>query len=139
MRAPFCSTTCGRFRPFSACDDRAVRLEKLCRGRQPLAGNAVGNRLGDMDAAGLRRAVEIGQRAGNLHDAVIGARRKLHPVGGIAQQLQPSGIDIRDLFDQCRRAVVVGGDALYRELCVTLGLDRAGGSDTLALFTRTFT
>ena len=60
--------------------------EGLRRGGQPFAGNPVGDRLGDMDAAGPGRAVEIGKRARGFHNAVIGARRQRQARDGLLDE-----------------------------------------------------
>ena len=107
---------------------KARRLQSRSRG-QPFAGYAVGDGFGDVDAAGLGCAVEIGEGAGDLHDAVIGAGGEFHLVGSVAQELKAAGIDIGNLFDQRGRAMRVGGDAGDAERCVTLRLDMARGGD----------
>ena len=47
---------------------------------------AIGECLGEMDAADFVGAVEVGERAGHPQHAMIAARRKPHGVGGFAQQ-----------------------------------------------------
>ncbi|MNX84363.1 hypothetical protein D3C86_1161560 [compost metagenome] len=60
-----------------------------------------------MDAANRLLAIQIGQGAGNLENAMITARGKLQPLGGIAQQLQPGRIRLGIFFYQGRRAASV--------------------------------
>src|SRR3954464_14642950 len=60
-------------------------------------------------------AVEIGERAGDLEDAVEAAGREPHGVGRLAHEGEAVPVGTGDLLDQRRRAGGVGGDALDAE------------------------
>ena len=59
-------------------------------GRDLVGERPVGQRLGEMHAADLLGAVEIGERARDAQHAMIAARREPHRVGGIADQRKPA-------------------------------------------------
>ncbi len=79
---------------------------------------AVGQSLGEMDAADRAAAVEIGERAGELEHPVIAARGKPEPLGGVAHQAQARIVGVGDRFDEARRRGGVAGHGLVAEFGV---------------------
>ena len=62
--------------------------DRLCRRDRAVWRAAVGERFGEMHATGRAAAVQVGKRASKLKHAVIAARRKTEPLGGVTQQRQ---------------------------------------------------
>ncbi len=69
------------------CDGDGKRGCLVSRGAAHLVGQRpVGQGLGEMHAADLVGAVEIGERACHPQHPVIAARREMHRIGGVAQE-----------------------------------------------------
>jgi hypothetical protein len=73
---------------------------------------AIAQSFGDMDAADLLGAIEIGERAGDAKRAVIAACAERESIGRIAQQRQPRGLGRGDFLKQ--RSVAFGIGAPLR-------------------------
>jgi hypothetical protein len=70
----------------------------------PVGGGAAEReRLGDVAAADLRRAVEVGDGARDPQHAVVAARREVHALGRAQQELAPGAIGRRDPVQKTRR------------------------------------
>ncbi len=65
---------------------QSTKGDLLRRRRKPFPCDTIGHSFRHMDAANRLLAIQIGQGAGNLENAMITARGKLQPLGGIAQQ-----------------------------------------------------
>ena len=52
-----------------------------------------------MHAAARRGAVEIGERARDAQHAVIAARGEPHGVGGVVDERERGGVELRDLVE----------------------------------------
>src|SRR6266704_3096392 len=70
--------------------------------------HAVGQRLGEMHAADLVGAVEIGERARHPQHAMIAARREPHGIGSVAQERKSGPIRPRHVFEQGAVGVRIG-------------------------------
>ena len=109
----------------------AIRHSPISRRRrQPRAGDAVRDRFRKMDPAHGFLAVEIGKRAGDFQHPVIAARRKLHLVGGIPQQLQSRRIRLGKFLDHRGGASGIGGNTrgACRGITLALGVTGAGNA-----------
>jgi hypothetical protein len=70
----------------------------------PVGGDAAEREsLGDVAAADLRRAVEVGDGARDPQHAVVAARREVHALGRAQQELAPGAIGRRDPVQETRR------------------------------------
>lgn len=83
-------------------------------------------------------AIEIGDGARELEDAMIAARRQGEALGGFAHERLRARIDRSQLLDRAGRRGGVGGDAGETDRRIALGLDRAGGGDAAGDFGRAF-
>ena len=85
-------------------------LVGACSGRAAdfIGQRTVGQRFRQMNARHFVGAVEIRQRAGDPQHPVIAARRKLHRIGGLAQQREPAAIEPGNSSSTgpCARALV---------------------------------
>lgn len=99
---------------------------------------AIGEGLREMRAADDRAAVEIGDGARDLEDAVIATRRKPHRVGGVTQEFHAGGIGRRDRVEN--GAACFGIDAKLRppERLEPLGLHGARRRDPRRDFLASF-
>ena len=70
----------------------------------------MGEGLGEMDAADAVGFVEIGERPGDLEDAVVGTRRQTQPFHGLAEEPPPTGVEPHDLVDERGGNVGVGAE-----------------------------
>ena len=89
----------------------------------------IGQRFGEMDAADLFRAVEVGERSCHPQHAVIAAGGEPHGVGRIAQQRKSARVRPRDILEHRAVRGGVGADVRQPDCSVALDLDRAGARD----------
>src|SRR6266571_3827295 len=89
----------------------------------------VRQRLGEVDATDVFRAVEVGERARDAQHAVIAARGEPHRLGGVAQQFQPGGVRLGDLLEHGALRLRVGAHARKPERGVAFYLHLARGGD----------
>ena len=87
-----------------------------------LPGNPVGYGLGEMDAADLIRSVEIGERACDLQNSMIGAGGEFHLLGCIRQKPASAFIRRCDGLHQSGGALGVVGLRRKAKSGVSLGL-----------------
>lgn len=97
--------------------------------RHSIADDAIGNRLRQMNAADDRGLVQIGQRAGDLEDAVVAAGGEAHLFRGVAQELEAAGIGFGDLFDERHRGARIARHPAHAETGETVDLQGAGAGD----------
>ena len=61
-----------------------------------------------MNATDFVAPVQIGQRPGDLQNAMISAGRKTHLLACVTQKLEACRIRLSNLFDQFGRAIGIG-------------------------------
>src|SRR5207237_6176605 len=96
---------------------------------------AIAKRLGNMDAADLLGAGEVGDRAGDAQDAVEAAGRQAHCGSSVGEKLAAGVVGRRDLIEE----FAIGFGISARTVTVeAFRLDLAGSGDAAGDFGTTF-
>src|SRR5260370_31737499 len=102
---------------------RGVPASPPSRGGRSVLRAAIGQRLGEMRAPHRAAAVEIAQRARELEDAMVAARRQAHALGSVAEQAERGARGVADFLHPARGRRRIAADIGKAHRAIALDLD----------------